>query len=126
MFIHQLLLGLPLYGYVSQSSKKALTGSFAPSSDMVLLQETDVTTEDGEADTHFLNGAHARTSETPGIQESDKVTINATLTSWWGQQIPFSAIVKAGALVKKSDGSYGEGGGFTMGRSSASLSYGTF
>jgi chitinase len=76
---------------------------------MVLLQQTDVTAEDGEADMHFLNGAHARTPETK------EVAINATLTSWWGQQIPFSAIVKSGALVKKSDGTYGQGGGFTMG-----------
>lgn len=93
---------------------------------MVLLQQTNVTTEDGEADMHFLNGAHARTSKTPEIPKSDEVTINATLTSWWGQQIPFSSIVKSGALVKKSDGSYGEGGGFTMGKPSASLSCGTF
>ncbi|KAF9458111.1 glycoside hydrolase family 18 protein [Collybia nuda] len=116
----KLLLGLPLYGYVSQSTKTGLTGSLLPSSNMVLLQQADVTTDNGEADMHFLNGAHVRTSKTSDTseaqetQESGEATINATLTSWWGQQIPFSAIVKSGALVKKSDGTYGQGGGFTM------------
>ncbi len=121
------LLGLPLYGYVSKSTKSVLTGSLMPSSDMMLLVKTEAATVDGaEPDTHFLNGAHVRTRLAPVAEEaaepqiianeSDKeVTIQATLTSWWGQQIPFKEIVKAGALVKRSDGNYGEGGGFTMG-----------
>ncbi|KAF8064330.1 glycoside hydrolase family 18 protein [Lyophyllum atratum] len=117
----KLLLGLPLYGYVSQSTKKTLTGSLLPSSDMLLLQQTELasvpeSTEDGapevpasEPDMHFLNGTHARPTELK------TVAANANLQSWWGQQIPFSAIVKFGALVKHADGNYGEGGGFTMG-----------
>jgi len=84
-----------------------LTGSLVPTSDMVLLQKS--ASGNGEPDMHFLNGAHARS---PEIKEA---AANANLTSWWGQQIPFSAIVKSGALVKGSDGNYREGGGFTMG-----------
>ncbi|KAF5376668.1 hypothetical protein D9615_007899 [Tricholomella constricta] len=140
----KLLLGLPLYGYVSQSTKNVLTGSLLPSSDMLLLQQTELpsvteSTVDGpvefpptdsqptpesddsdeakpellasesERDIHFLNGSHARSKEV------NAVAANANLTSWWGQQIPFSAIVKSGALVKGSDGNYRQGGGFTMG-----------
>ncbi|KAK7057565.1 glycoside hydrolase family 18 protein [Favolaschia claudopus] len=108
----KLLLGLPLYGYVLNSTKTKLTGSF-----------TDDTIDDGKQD---------GTSETPGptrgankrpVQLPKPVptvgpgsnAAQANLQSWWGQQIPFSNIVSSGALVKKSDGSYGEGGGFTMG-----------
>ncbi|KAF8890745.1 glycoside hydrolase superfamily [Infundibulicybe gibba] len=104
------LLGLPLYGYVSQSSKTGLTGSLLPSSEMLLLQRSKP--EDavqGEPGMHFLNGAHARP------KELKTAAANANLQSWYGQQIPFSSIVSSGALVKKSDGTYGEGGGFTMG-----------
>lgn len=122
------LLGLPLYGYVSKSTKQVLTGSLMPSSDMMLLVKTEEETKvhGTEHGTHFLNGAHVRTKLPPTTEEvvnpqrvtneGDKgATTQATLTNWWGQQIPFKEIVKAGALVKKSDGTYGEGGGFTMG-----------
>ncbi|KXN90761.1 Chitinase A1 [Leucoagaricus sp. SymC.cos] len=88
------LLGLPLYGYVSQSTKTTLTGSLMPSSDMVLLVKTEEPMEEK--------------------QVTDQAA-DANLQNWWGQQIPFNDIVKAGALVKKSDGTYGAGGGFTRG-----------
>ncbi|KAG6833417.1 hypothetical protein H0H87_007402 [Tephrocybe sp. NHM501043] len=112
-----LLLGLPLYGYVSQSSKTVLTGSLQPSSDMLLLEQTALPVTDKErankeavhSEVEFLNGTHARRTQ------SQATVTAANLTSWWGQQIPFYAIVKSGALVKKSDGTYGQGGGFTMG-----------
>lgn len=107
----QLLLGLPLYGYVSQSTKTALTGSLMPSDDMVLLQNIE---RPGDHGGHFLNGAHPVSKKQPN-QNNEAGLAPANLQSWWGQQIPFSAIVKSGALVKKSDGTYGEGGGFTMG-----------
>ncbi|KAG6910361.1 hypothetical protein DXG01_011076 [Tephrocybe rancida] len=117
----KLLLGLPLYGYVSKSSKTVLTGSLLPSPDMLLLEQSGLpSTTDKEAvseaqtdaklqDVHFLNGTHARNTN---LHTS---AANTSLSSWWGQQIPFNAIVQSGALVKKSDGTYGEGGGFTMG-----------
>ncbi|KAL0574085.1 hypothetical protein V5O48_007870 [Marasmius crinis-equi] len=97
----KLLLGLPLYGYVSQSSKTTLSGSFAPTEGMVLLQESEL---------QFLNGAH------PRKKPEETVKAEATdLRSWYGQQIPFNVLVSSGALVKQADGNYGEGGGFTMG-----------
>ncbi|KAG6853846.1 hypothetical protein C0991_000840 [Blastosporella zonata] len=108
----KLLLGLPLYGYVSKSSKKALTGSLLPSPDMVLLQknnEAPTSANLGDAGMHFLNGAHMRTKKL-----SRAVAASANLTSYWGQQIAFSDIVQSGALVKNSAGNYGQGGGFTM------------
>ena len=107
-----LLLGLPLYGYVSQSTKTALTGSLMPSDDMVLLQNTE---GPGDHASHFLDGAHHVSKKQP-YQNNEAGLAPANLQSWWGQQIPFSAIVKSGAVVKKSDGTYGEGGGFTMGK----------
>ncbi|KAG6853845.1 hypothetical protein C0991_000839 [Blastosporella zonata] len=123
--MYGLLLGLPLYGYVSKSTKTVLTGSSLPSTNMLLLKQAKLssiatTGADKEAvdmkqsdeqlqDAHFLNGAHDRPT---GSQIS---ATGISLSSWWGQQIPFSALVESGALVKKADGTYGQGGGFTMG-----------
>ncbi|ESK89485.1 glycoside hydrolase family 18 protein [Moniliophthora roreri MCA 2997] len=102
---NKLLLGLPLYGYVSQSTRTTLTGSFAPSTDMVLLQQ--------DADNkNFLNGSHARTR--PKQADSAPTTAAADLRGWYGQQISFKALVEQGALVKDGDGNYRAGGGFTM------------
>ncbi|KAJ3568688.1 hypothetical protein NP233_g5552 [Leucocoprinus birnbaumii] len=113
------LLGLPLYGYVSESSKTTLTGSLMPSSDMVLLAKPEDAT--GAKPVEFVNGAHVRSKLTLNADARNakaaaegEVTIQANLQSWYGQQIPFNEIVKSGALVKKSDGTYGQGGGFTM------------
>ncbi|KIK66384.1 glycoside hydrolase family 18 protein [Collybiopsis luxurians FD-317 M1] len=111
----KMLLGLPLYGYVSNSTKTTLTGSFVDPS------EQDRTT----GPTQAQPGNHARVkkpiSQLPesgtnkdqnGVQ---KDAANANLQSWYGQQIPFSSIVASGALVKNSDGTYSGGGGFTEG-----------
>lgn len=91
---------------------QVLTGSLLPSSDMVLLQQSKVTSAAGTSDLHFLNGAHPRTKE---YHTDATAAATADLRSWYGQQIPFSEIVKSGALVKAPNGTYGEGGGFTMG-----------
>lgn len=103
----KLLLGLPLYGYVSQSTKTALTGSLLPSSDMMLLESAENSTDVSKQ--NFLNGAHARNT-----QVHTTAANAANLQSWYGQQIPFSSIVSSGALVKQS-GNYTGAGGFTMG-----------
>jgi hypothetical protein len=108
----QLLLGLPLYGYVSQSTKQVVTDNLLPSS-MVLLQQNEVTSAQGTPDLHFLN-VHARSKENHD-QNLTVAAMDANLTSWYGQQIPFANIVKAGALVKASDGTYKSSGGFTRG-----------
>ncbi|TFK29162.1 glycoside hydrolase [Coprinopsis marcescibilis] len=122
------LLGLALYGWVSQSSKTVLNGAFMPSDNMVLLTKTEATPSDGKGDITFLNGAHPRakdgsiaqsasvnTSTAEGDGEGEIVVQAADLRKWWGQQIPFKTLVSSGALVKKSDGTYGQGSGFTMG-----------
>ncbi|KAF7421003.1 hypothetical protein PC9H_011522 [Pleurotus ostreatus] len=104
---NKLLLGLPLYGYVSQSTRTGLSGSLMPSEDMLLLQEANSPADASKRE--FLNGAHARPKE-------QKVSVEASgdLNGWFGQQIPFNSLVASGALVKKSDGTYGQGAGYTM------------
>ncbi|KIM37878.1 glycoside hydrolase family 18 protein [Hebeloma cylindrosporum] len=127
----QLLLGLALYGYVSKSSKTVLTGSSMPSQEMVLLHKIEEKDDNGKASiVAFLNGAHANdtidgeppkpepvheAARTAGGPLDEPVKALATLTGYWGKQIAFKDIVASGALVKKSDGNYGQAGGFTMG-----------
>lgn len=113
----KLLLGLPLYGYVSDSTKTGLTGSLFPPSSSSAAQ--------GNGDAKVApRGRNARLSHpTSGVNGSTgakgvdgKVKAqDVDLTSWYGQQIPFTNIVSSGALVLGSDGAYGQGGGFTMG-----------
>jgi len=111
----KLLLGLPLYGYVLDSTKTVLTGSFkSPDS----IPENDKGQSAASASSGPVRGANKRPAQIPVpkpqvVPGSDAAQAN--LQSWWGQQIPFSSIVSSGALVKNSDGTYGEGGGFTMG-----------
>ncbi|KAK1231965.1 hypothetical protein PQX77_004915 [Marasmius sp. AFHP31] len=97
----KLLLGLPLYGYVSHSTRTTLSGSLTANKEMSLIQETD-------SDGYFLNGAHPRDKDAP-------VRAAADLRGWYGSQIPFNQLVASGAIVKQADGNYGEAGGFTMG-----------
>ncbi|KAJ7019323.1 glycoside hydrolase [Mycena alexandri] len=113
----KLLLGLPLYGYVLDSTKTVLTGSFTspdsiPDKGKGKGQASASVPTDGP-----VRGANKRPSKlpmpTPNTSPSSDATAN--LQSWWGQQIPFSSIVSSGALVKNSNGTYGQGGGFTMG-----------
>lgn len=110
----KLLLGLPLYGYVSDSTKTSLTGSLLPPS------APDAAQTGANAKT-AIRGRNARPSHpTSGVsvtKEADgKVKAqDVNLTSWYGQEIPFSNIVSSGALVLNPDGTYGQGGGFTMG-----------
>ncbi|THU97586.1 glycoside hydrolase family 18 protein [Dendrothele bispora CBS 962.96] len=106
---NKLLLGLPLYGYVSNSTRTTLTGNFV-----------DPTSEDSDDDKGRkpLGGAHARNHvEGTGERNEDgtvkSTRANADLRGWYGQQIPFSEIVRSGALVKNSDGNYVQSGGFT-------------
>lgn len=89
-----------------------------PAPEMLILMQHEVKDEDGAVQTHFLNGAHANNLadvEAPEEEEASVVTAAAAnLTKYWGQQVAFKDIVKSGALAKKSDGTYGEAGGFTM------------
>ncbi|KAF8181050.1 glycoside hydrolase family 18 protein [Pholiota molesta] len=89
------LLGLPLYGYVSKSTDKKLTGSSVPASIRPRLSA----------------GMHQRYSRSP----AKKAPAMGDLSSMWGQQIPFTQLITSGALVKKADGNYGASNGYTMG-----------
>ncbi|CAA7268385.1 unnamed protein product [Cyclocybe aegerita] len=89
----KLLLGLPLYGYVSKSSSKKLSGSLIPTPN----------------DPRFPPGAHPRH---PPISANGA---QGDLSHLWGQQIAFSQIISFGALTQNSDGSYGGVNGYTMG-----------
>lgn len=80
-----------------------------PSEDMLLLQEVNSPADASKRE--FLNGAHVRPKE-----QKDSVEASGDLSSWFGQQIPFNSLLASGALVKKSDGTYGQGAGYTMGK----------
>jgi chitinase len=99
----KLVLGLPLYGYVSDSTMTSLSGSFIdPSAQKV-------------AGLNPLNGAHPRAKiSAPKTIVPSPEGAEANLQSWYGQQIPFGSIVAAGALKKDAEGNYNEAGGFTM------------
>lgn len=66
-----------------------------------------------DANKPIMRGANKRPAQvkTPAVHAD----ATANLTGWYGQQIPFSSIVSSGALVKNSNGSYSQGGGFTEG-----------
>ncbi|KAL1702144.1 glycoside hydrolase superfamily [Schizophyllum commune] len=128
----KLMLGVPYYGYVSQSSDTSLTGSFAPNKHAVTNAEVTNGAQEvlGEASTDgSLYAPHPHAKASPANSDESKkqagngatkeaakqpVTAKADLSSYWGQQVAFSTLVSAGALTKKSDGNYGEAGGFTM------------
>ncbi|GLB44487.1 putative glyco_18 [Lyophyllum shimeji] len=85
----KLLLGLPLYGYVSKSTAKKLSGSLLPDSPPDPV-------------------AHPRGPAT------DRSTAPAgDLSQMWGQQIPFKQLVQSGALQKNEDGTYTAANGYT-------------
>ncbi|KAF9027394.1 glycoside hydrolase [Hymenopellis radicata] len=81
----KMLLGLALYGYVSRSSATKLSGSSAPDT----------------------NAARVRSpASMRGLDRPQD------LSQWWGQQVAFGQLVKAGA-VKKQGGVYVGANGFT-------------
>ncbi|KZP30284.1 glycoside hydrolase family 18 protein [Athelia psychrophila] len=97
----KLLLGLPLYGYVSKSTATKLSGSFK-----------EPGASDEEADVGKTVGqAHPRQRARHGAEDGEAAT--GDLNSWFGQQIPFNSLLSSGALVKNSDGTYGAANGYT-------------
>lgn len=87
-----------------------------PSKAMNVLRMEEADGQDGKPVKTFLNGMHVK--DLADVEPAGEVSVTATsadLSSYWGKQIAFKDIVKAGALVKKSDGNYGQAGGFTMG-----------
>lgn len=91
----KLLLGLALYGYVSKSSDKKLSGSFAPMS--------------------FKESSSAMGMHRRNLQRAAKAPELGDLSSMWGQQIPFAQLVSSGALVKNNDGNYDGHNGYITG-----------
>ena len=96
----QLLLGLPTYGYVSQSTATTLTGSFQLQGG----QKTDTNP--------VATKPHPRERRNP---KNKAAASGGDLSSWFGQQIPFNAIVSGGA-IKKSNGVYISDNGYTYGK----------
>ncbi|KAJ7772103.1 glycoside hydrolase family 18 protein [Mycena maculata] len=112
----QLLLGLPLYGYVLDSTKTVLTGSFKlPDSVPEKDGAAGTSSEDPGTVAGPIRGSNKRPTAPVPTTGPVAGTATANLQSWWGQEIPFSSIVESGALVKTSSGTYEGGGGFTMG-----------
>ncbi|KAF9458110.1 glycoside hydrolase family 18 protein [Collybia nuda] len=85
----KLLLGLALYGYVSKSTAKKLSGSLMP-------------------DPSIHPVAHPRSP----LQDISTAPAG-DLSNMWGQQIAFKQLVRSGALVKTHDG-YRGSNGYTM------------
>ena len=125
---NKLLLGLPLYGYVSKSKSKTLTGiAFPPPGFDVQKYKEQVlglparnpapscplVREDFEEPPNFLDGQHQHRAK----PKEDDVSTEAKgdLSSYYGQQIAFNQIVALGALKKSSNGTYVEANGYTEG-----------
>ncbi|KIM81786.1 glycoside hydrolase family 18 protein [Piloderma croceum F 1598] len=102
----KLLLGLPLYGYVSKSSKTTLSGGYKDAAEIKTTVTQDETTKTS-------NEAHPRVKaniEKVVVEEAEL----GDLSKWYGQQIPFNSLLASGALKKNSDGTYSGDNGYTM------------
>ncbi|KAK7057589.1 glycoside hydrolase family 18 protein [Favolaschia claudopus] len=119
----KLLLGLPLYGYVYNSTRTTLSqftllegqepeGDAAPDSEAHERDEDILT-----PDTAAIRGAHKEPIhpelERAEIRSAIGTEATAQLSSWWGQQISFRSLVALRVLVKNSEGKYDAGNGFT-------------
>lgn len=94
-------MGIPLFGYVYKTRKTSLT---------------PISALDSFASSTFI-GSHKEIS--PKLPTSAYISTKS-LSVWRGLQTPFKNIVKSGALVKRFDGNYGQGDGYTLGGSSGS------
>lgn len=123
---NKLLLGLPLYGYVSKSTATHLTGIAMPPPGFQLQEYKErvlglpshtpvkcaIPNKDEDfGEPNFLDGKHERVKKAPEDVEAEAA---GDLSSYYNQQIPFSQIVALGAL-KKSGSVYVQANGFTQG-----------
>ncbi|KZT70279.1 glycoside hydrolase family 18 protein [Daedalea quercina L-15889] len=127
----QLMLGLPLYGYVSDSTKTSLSdgtlqhtnGSaleayreevlgLAGKSYAAAQMPTDLDETDSDAELNALNGAHPHPVAT---QDLSNLTTPASgnLSSYYGSQIAFSDLVYQGALMETSSKTFTVMNGYT-------------
>lgn len=139
----KLVLGLPLYGYVSQSSKTTLQHIARPPAGLKVqeyrekvlglpqrglacplpsVQEDAAGDSGSEEKPNMLapSGNHARAGA-QGQKKSDgeelKTETAGDLSSFFGQQIAFGQLVSLGALTKTSSGTYVAANGYTEGAS---------
>lgn len=139
----KLLLGLPLYGYVSQSSRTVLAGAFAPAGmkpnenaqRLLAVQEEGAPEGEpvGDEETHSFGEAHDRTfakkkalaarDGAPGEDAPpqdgaepapEQKAVAGDLSGYWGQQIAFNQIIGLGA-IQKSGSVYVQANGYTQG-----------
>ncbi|KAI0774706.1 glycoside hydrolase family 18 protein [Trametes elegans] len=135
----KLVLGLPLYGYVSQSTKTTLQHIARPPAGFQVKEykekvlglperglacplpseeQNEVTPQEGsESNKLGLSGNHERVKGLGTTTEKQDVHAEAAgdLSSYFGQQIPFNQIVALGALSKTSSGTYVGANGYTEG-----------
>ncbi|OSC97972.1 glycoside hydrolase family 18 protein [Trametes coccinea BRFM310] len=137
----KLVLGLPLYGYVSQSTKTTLQHIARPPPGFKLeeykekvlglperglacplpqeqeVQEETNGTDNGEPNMLAPTGNHGRSKaqEKAKTKEGVRAEASGDLSSYFGQQIPFNQIVALGALTKTSSGTYVSANGYTEG-----------
>lgn len=126
---NKLLLGLPLYGYVSKSTATTLTGIAIPTAGFDVQQYRErvlhlpsrnlapacpLVLEKFDEEPNFLDGNHGRIrTKKPEVHASAA----GDLSSYYNQQIPFNQIIALGALTKSSNGTYVQANGYTEGKS---------
>ena len=130
---NKMLLGLPLYGYVSQSTKTTLTDIAIPkpgfdvqkyrervlglpTRNPVLMCPIVKEAYEGEGEPTFLDGKHDRDIQKKMTKTIEAKAGNGDLSSYFGQQIAFNQIVALGALKKSSNGTYVQANGYTEGK----------
>lgn len=121
-----MLLGLPLYGYVSKSTATTLTGIAMPPAGFQLedykervlnlprrnpVAACPLPTK-GEGEPNFLNGKHERAKKAPEGVHTEGAA--GDLSAYFGQQIAFGQLVALGAL-QKSGNVYVQANGYTEG-----------
>jgi len=124
----QLMLGLPLYGYVSESTKTSLTDGTLQHTNGSALEAyreevlglagksyaaaqvpTDLDEADSGAQLNALNGSHPVVTQRP----ANLTTLaSGDLSSYYGQQIPFGDLISLGAL-KETSGAFSAANGYT-------------
>ena len=131
----QLMLGVPFYGYVSQSTKTTLSdGPLEPANDAreldayrreVLSLEgksyavaevaEDVRARDTPEGLVPLKGAHPLTQQPPAQGPQFAPLANGDLSAYWGGEIAFSDLIAQGALQETSSGTFVAVNGYTYG-----------
>ncbi|EPT00833.1 hypothetical protein FOMPIDRAFT_137426 [Fomitopsis schrenkii] len=129
----QLMLGVPFYGYVSQSSKTKLSDGPLQSAEDAPELDTyrrevlalagksyavaEVPEELGARDTPEglipLEGAHPLTQAPPAQGQQSAPLADGDLSAYWGGEIAFSNLIAQGVLQEKSSGTFVAVNGYT-------------